>query len=354
MKKFKFSSGEITFSSLPTKLEREIYSLIREKDGKFSLDELTNKLEISAEKLYSSLERFQKKIISYKGEDRLVSGSIISGFTVDSGILTIFINSSMIDSLNSSFKEFDTILSLTDETAIRFFLEVCRNTSTVYETTVTIDEIKDILCNTSYERFFDFERHVLKKLKKEIDESTPYILSYEKLKDGVHKNSKINRLKILVTRKNYFENSADAIELLENTSSYSDKNTALLSIIELLEKFSKEEVDSAILLLKNGDTIENNLKERALEVRESSRSFRLIFSTRERFSNILKLQNRIFKEIKKIETSEFLYDEFVTTNILKNLYQLSIKKELHFEKNRIKLQIRSFPHKEYEVKIFSR
>ena len=355
MKNFNFSSGEISFSSLPTKLEREIFRLIIGGQNTFTTDKLIEKFGVPLEKLLLLIEKFQKKIIIYREEDRIISGNIITGYEKNGDTLTLHLSENFKRSLSGdTFSDFKILFNLTEETAMRFYLEVCKKTSSIFETTLSLEEIKDLLHVDKYDRFYDFERFVLKKLKVDIEENTPYILSYEKVKSGGFQNSKISHVKIIVTKKSYYENSASAIELLGGTKLYTNSNLALLAIIELLEKYSKEELLRGIALLSDKETIEVNLREKANIIKKQSEDFKLIYHTRETFSNILKLQNKIFKEIKKFETSEFLYDEFVTSNILKKLYRLISEKELNFENAKVKLQIKSFGNKEYEVKIFSK
>ena len=67
---------------------------------------------------------------------------------------------------------------------------------------VTLDEFKNSLGFNEYERFYDFERNILKKIKYDIDSTTDYVLDFEKSKRNDFKNSKVTGLNFKLTDKN--------------------------------------------------------------------------------------------------------------------------------------------------------
>lgn len=353
MRKILFSSSEITFSSLPTKFEKDIYILLENKNQQFKVDFLLKRYGISFENLVSNLERLQKKVISFKSDSLYLSGNLISKVLILDSNIIISYNQQFHKTLELKFKFLKNIFQLEKDFSIIFFLNFCLNTNTTFEKIFTIQEFKEILKITTYERFYDFELNVLKKLKEDIEEHTPYLFDYEKIKSGDYKNSKIESIKVIIFKKNYYHNSVTAIKLLERFNFFNNKNTALLTLIELLDLYPQNEVTNALKLFTKKMNIEDHLKGKLLTLTSRNKEFILFYDKTEYFSNILKLQNTLFKEIKKID-SNVLFDEFFTSNLLKKLYQLSKTKELSFENETFKLNILSFSNREYNIKIYSK
>lgn len=355
MKNFNFSSGKITFSSHLTKFEREIFELIIHKNEKLSLSKLQSRFEISEEKLLLLLERFQKKIVVFKSSDRIVSTNIISGYEAYEDTLKIIVSKKLKESLTEdSFYDFKILLRLRDESSIRFYLEVCKKTNSIFETILSLEELKVLLEVDKYERYYDFDKFVLKKIKKDIEEFTSYTVSFNKIKDGAYKNSKISHIKLIVAKKSYFNNSTLASELLDKTRLYRDRGLAILTISELLEKYSPKEVQRGLDSLSPTQWVENNLKGILTDFEKENQEFKLFFHTKEVFSNLIKLQNKIFNIIKELENQKILYDTFVINEILRKTYRLFYEDELNYENDKIKIYVKHLGKKEYQVEFYSK
>lgn len=91
------------------------------------------------------------------------------------------------------------ILYLSNKHSIRIY-ELLKQYEPIGKRTFTVDELKEILMlEEQYQRFYDFERYVLKPTMEEINDYTDIKISYDKIKKGRSINSiryKIEPLKI--------------------------------------------------------------------------------------------------------------------------------------------------------------
>lgn len=88
--------------------------------------------------------------------------------------------------LKSTFTRYQikNILYLENKHSIRFY-ELMKQYQTIGKRQFKLEELKDILMiEGQYERFYDFERFILKKTKKEINKHTDINIDYEKIKTG--------------------------------------------------------------------------------------------------------------------------------------------------------------------------
>ncbi len=355
MKDFKFSSGKISFSSLPTKFERKIFKLIIDGRDTFSTKKLSSKLNVSTENLLNLIEKFQKKVIIYKDDNKVVSTNILTGYEKIGDTLILNLSKKLEGSLSKdTFTDFKILFNLTDEVMMRFYLDICKKTKSITETTYSLKELKKVLNTDKYERFYDFEKFILKKLKKGIEKETSYQLSFEKVKENGYKNSKVSHVKVIIAKKSYYENSKVAFEILKKTDKYNSINIALLILIDVLEDTSVEEVYKALDSFNEYDTIEETLKKVVNQNKNLKKTYKCIYKSEESISNIIKLQNKIFKIIKGIDKNEVLYDHFVINHILKELYTLISKDELVYRDENIKIQINHLGNKVYNIKVYSK
>ena len=217
---------------------------------------------------------------------------------------------------------------------------------------ISVEDLKESIEVDSYSRFYDFEKFILKTIAADIEENTPYIIFYDKIKSGSSVNNKIVSLSFIITNKNFYANSKFAIELLEKTSQYINFNTAIAKITELLGVYSKDIILNGIKSLEKKQTIENHLeniiKSQFLE------NTSLLLHIKEKADNIIFLQKILFKEMEKIKESEIFDDQLINSRFNKKFYMLNIDKKIFFETKSIRIEILELSDKFYDIKIYKK
>ena len=101
------------------------------------------------------------------------------------------------------------ILYLSNKHSIRIY-ELLKQYENIGNRTFTVDEIKEVLfLQDQYNRFYDFERYVLKPTMEEINDYTDLKVSYEKIKKGrsIHSIKYKIELKEIDDYKTYLEDN---------------------------------------------------------------------------------------------------------------------------------------------------
>ena len=153
-----------------------------------------------------------------------------------------------------SLLRFDFLVFMGDETTYNFYTYLISDKNYNNDTVITLKRLKEMF-NTEdkYERFFDFEKQVLKKTIETINLFSDIKIAYEKIKVGEHINNKVEKIwfKIMDNNKTSEEKNK---ELVQNINSVMDliKNDVkdFHSIYELIKTY---------ILKKNYDYVYKNV-----------------------------------------------------------------------------------------------
>lgn len=344
MKKSVFSNLTLVFSSNLTKLEQSFINYLIDTESKkikthHKISNLEKIFSLDLEKLIKLLNKVQKKYIIFNQNGRELHLSLINYFETDNNYIKVDLSEKLKECIEKNSFDIKTAFLLNNINSLKFYYDFCYGINTVREVDFSIEELKEYFHNESYNRFYDFERFVLKELFNNINNNSSFNISYDKIKSGENKNNKIVGIKITITSNFYSEYALKIFELLAKYPYFKDKEKAFTMIFETLKYQKLDLVEEVLEQIKAKGFIEEIFNSELENLSNEDTNFILVKSLEGNFSNILKLQSFLFQEIKKIEEISDLYDEFVTNSFLKRLYLLGTRENFIFKVKNIKLII---------------
>ncbi len=346
MKISKFSNLDITFSTNLTKNEYLFMNYLIDSELKktrsyHKINGMLKMLNLEEDKFLKFLLKLQKKSLNYSFDGKKGSISLLSSFEIEDKYMKLYLCNRLLDLLKGEKDDYDikTIFNLKEQFSIKFYYKCCYGVGTLKELDYSIEELKELFNINSYERFYDFERFVLKKVTKDISDNSQYMVTYEKVKKGDSKNNKIIGIKVVISNKLYNRISSEIVKILAKYNNYLNYEEAFLIIFELLKEEKTSRIMEALENIKSKGIIEEELSVEVKRLKEDDNSYVLIKVIEEQFSNLLKLQSSLFNEVKKIESVAILYDEFVTSSFLKKLYKLNTGESFTFQSKNVKMLI---------------
>ena len=354
MEFFYYNNYKISFDKFLSKHEKIlIKNFIHKKIEKYSVSEFLSQLDVNKSELHTILDKFQKKNVKIYFKEDIYSYMFLSGYETTSNIVILQF-SDMLKNISqmNTIPDFQSVITLQEKFTLRFFLKYCQDINDSKKMEISVEDLKESIEVDSYSRFYDFEKFILKTIASDIEENTPYIVFYDKIKSGSSVNNKIVSLSFIITNKNFYANSKFAIELLEKTSQYINFNTAITKITELLGVYPKDIILNGIKNLGKNHTIENHLENIIKERFFESRS--LLLHIKEKADNIILLQKILFTEMEKIKESEIFDDQIVNSRFNKKFYMINIDKKIFFETKSIRIEILELSDKFYDIKIYKK
>ena len=196
-----------------------------------------------------------------------------------------------------SLLQFDFLVFMGDEATYNFYIYLISDKNYNNDTVITLERLKEMfVTGDKYERFFDFEKQVLKKAIETINLFSDIKVTYEKIKVGEHVNNKVEkiRFKIVDNSKTSEEKSR---QLVQNINSIMDliKNDVkdFHSTYELIKKY---------ILKRNYDYVYTN-----------------VLFTKKQF------KNNVEKQLKKVLLLDLA--QFSKTNFRKETEIFNIKRK---------------------------
>lgn len=196
-----------------------------------------------------------------------------------------------------SLFRFDFLVFMGDEATYNFYIYLISDKNYNNDTVITLERLKEMFdTGDKYERFFDFEKQVLKKAIETINLFSDIKVTYEKIKVGEHVNNKVEkiRFKIVDNSKTSEEKSR---QLVQNINSIMDliKNDVkdFHSTYELIKKY---------ILKRNYDYVYTN-----------------VLFTKKQF------KNNVEKQLKKVLLLDLA--QFSKTNFRKETEIFNIKRK---------------------------
>ena len=153
-----------------------------------------------------------------------------------------------------SLLRFDFLVFMGDEATYNFYTYLISDKNYNNDTVITLERLKEMFdTRDKYERFFDFEKQILKKAVETINIFSDIKVIYEKIKIGEHINNRVEKIlfKIVDNNKILKENN---IELVQNIN----------SIMDLIKNDIKDfhytyELIKTYILKKNYDYVYKNV-----------------------------------------------------------------------------------------------
>lgn len=352
---FDFSKNDISIDTDKklNKKERDFLEIIREKyKGRnekyiiFSEKELISIVR-SKELIEDFLDKFSKRRIHLKLVEKdeeifFASFSIFDFYMRNRDEYRLYISRSL-KSLKESgiFDDIDLLLILLfkDKKSFQLYLAMIKNRNQG-GFTITRDQLKELLGvgQENYERFYDFEKTILKPALDDINQLTKYNIEYKKIKNSEGFTSKIMEIEFIFDHKLSSILSEEIDRLLLPLRDRVDSISRVSKIIE--EALLKEGIDfvrNNLYHLDKGITgpldnaIDLALRENQNNM-ESQEKYMLVSKTVDIFSNRFIFESRLYKELLKCK---FYYNY----TFLKTLRQMKVGEVLEYKDERHKISI---------------
>ncbi|MGL4671303.1 hypothetical protein [Cetobacterium sp.] len=267
---------DITINKRTSKLENSIFLTILKKIEQLKKDGVELKTEfllttndfkkLTKDDIQIGLKGLMEKYIGYSYCDAdsrytRVFFPYISFFSETNGEFNITVPPMIINSFKKNSVECSislrTFFYFRKKSSHNFFNLVLKNDSENVSLTLTIEELKELfnIKNEAYDRFFDFEKALLKPLLQSINSHSNYTLMYNKIKKGDAKNNKVTAIEFLLKNNSLIQKSAETnylIQLVKNN--IEDYKNVWESINSCINDIGFIQCKRAILFLK-----ENNL-----------------------------------------------------------------------------------------------
>lgn len=343
----------ITFEITPKYIKSEnfiinliIDDLLKKKKLVYTLEEL-NIPELKGSH-FLFLERFIKKGMLYSFKDNSgVFMPIESFFISDNYVhfnLTEIFKGAILEENDLKILDLKYILKFEESFTKYFYYNFVINTEKEKSLIIPLDELRTLLGLKEYDRFYDFELNILKKLKKDIDLKTNFLLEYNKIKNGEFKNNKVVAIEFIINNKeskikteqtnelmgilaHHIKDFKFSYDLLYKALSYVEFNELKNSVHYILKNHNKK------LTLEEELSIFINNKFKLSH-------YKKIDSFHASCSNPLKFQNFLYNKLNDMIDLEVLNTNVSSTKFLKMLYFAKDGEQIFFEDGDIIIAIK--------------
>ena len=332
----------LKFSKKITKNEKNFFKLLFFRitsDSSF-----LEKAEIRFEELLSILEfpsindftpffnALMEKHIFFS-TDMQFSGSfgIISSFVLYSDYCHIFFTEEFKNcfSLKKNFfslLEIEKFIFMNDSFSFSFYNNIIKNFKDKNEITLPVSLVKTYLnANDKYERFFDFEKYILKKAILDINTFTDFSIEYEKIKEHKKATNKITSISFSInkSKQSYtpFDNKIyKMLELIKEKISNPEEIYHLFVLY--VSKRGYKYVYDNINYAKNSKDFEKNLK-KALMLNLASNNLKLFVNVSKTVKSPIVLFYTLTRKLNKIKRHYPKIEELMNNFKLKNIDSIS-------------------------------
>ena len=324
------------------------------------------------------LEKFLNNIISkrvfYRIEEDnklLQNGSfgIINSYSVYKGkvyfLLSEEILLSFVEKTLFSYLKIDKFIFMEENFSYNLYLYLIPLFYNQKEVNIELDKLKNILnAETSYERFYDFEKYILKKAIEDIVTFSKYNLSYYKMKTGKNINNKVTAIKFILNNKkpgNYFDVKHAANELLNMVKADITNINEMFELILLyIVKRNYDYVSANIkyVLANYNNNIEKHLKRALLYDlgnTEKIDKYALYVEDIAYFKTPFILQMNLWRHLTKVSSEIPDYDDvnrLYYSDFFKKIIKLKDKEEFDFTNDSVRIFIKYNVKEESIIRIY--
>jgi len=332
----------LKFSKKITKNEKNFFKLLFFRIASDS--SFLEKAEIRFEELLSILDfpsindftPFFNALIEkhiFFSTDMQFSGSfgIISSFVLYSDYCHIFFTEEFKNcfSLKKNFfslLEIEKFIFMNDSFSFSFYNNIIKNFKDKNEITLPVSLVKTYLnANDKYERFFDFEKYILKKAILDINTFTDFSIEYEKIKEHKKATNKITSISFSInkSKQSYkpFDNKIyKMLELIKEKISNPEEIYHLFVLY--VSKRGYKYVYDNINYAKNSEDFEKNLK-KALMLNLASNNLKLFVNVSKTVKSPIVLFYTLTRKLNKIKRHYPKIEELMNNFKLKNIDSIS-------------------------------
>lgn len=254
-----------------SKVENKIFQIILDKIKKNieNLDNIYNLgLNIELKEISESFQNIEIALkglmgkgidINYlKGEIRIFNTfNYVTSYTYNGEIFNIFIPLNILNCFKKNTLEYKislrTFFYLRKKAVINFFNLLIKDIEQNRDIEVSLEELRDIfeISKESYDRFFDFEKNILKPLVEKVNNYSNFVIEYEKIKKGENKNNKVIGIRFKIHNIEIEKNKGETnylIQIIKNM--ITDYQEIWESINSSIQHYGFESTRRNILFLK--------------------------------------------------------------------------------------------------------
>lgn len=364
----------LKFSKKITKNEKNFFKLLFFRIASDS--SFLEKVEIRFEDLLSILDfpsindftPFFNALIEkhiFFSTDMQFSGSfgIISSFTLYSDYCHIFFTEEFKNcfSLKKNFfslLEIEKFIFMNDSFSFSFYNNIIKNFKDKNEITLPVSLVKTYLnANDKYERFFDFEKYILKKAILDINTFTDFSIEYEKIKEHKKATNKITSISFYInkSKQSYkpFDNKIyKMLELIKEKISNPEEIYRLFVLY--VSKRGYKYVYDNINYAKNSEDFEKNLK-KALMLNLASNKLKLFVNVSKTVKSPIVLFYTLTRKLNKIKRHYPKIEELMYNFKLKNIDSISYFNDndsFEFSNKYIRIFVKYYSSKKSIIEIY--
>ena len=364
----------LKFSKKITKNEKNFFKLLFFRIASDS--SFLEKAEIRFEELLSILEfpsindftPFFNALIEkhiFFSTDMQFSGSfgIISSFTLYSDYCHIFFTEEFKNcfSLKKNFfslLEIEKFIFMNDSFSFSFYNNIIKNFKDKNEITLPVSLVKTYLnANDKYERFFDFEKYILKKAILDINTFTDFSIEYEKIKEHKKATNKITSISFYInkSKQSYKPFDNKIYKMLEPIKEKISNPEEIYHLFVLyVSKRGYKYVYDNINYAKNSKDFEKNLK-KALMLNLASNKLKLFVNVSKTVKSPIVLFYTLTRKLNKIKRHYPKIEELMYNFKLKNIDSISYFNDndsFEFSNKYIRIFVKYYSNKKSIIEIY--
>ena len=364
----------LKFSKKITKNEKNFFKLLFFRIASDS--SFLEKAEIRFEELLSILEfpsindftpffnALMEKHIFFS-TDMQFSGcfGIISSFILYSDYCQIFFTEEFKNcfSLKKNFfslLEIEKFIFMNDSFSFSFYNNIIKNFKDKNEITLPVSLVKTYLnANDKYERFFDFEKYILKKAILDINTFTDFSIEYEKIKEHKKATNKITSISFYInkSKQSYKPFDNKIYKMLEPIKEKISNPEEIYHLFVLyVSKRGYKYVYDNINYAKNSKDFEKNLK-KALMLNLASNKLKLFVNVSKTVKSPIVLFYTLTRKLNKIKRHYPKIEELMYNFKLKNIDSISYFNDndsFNFSNKYIRIFVKYYSSKKSIIEIY--
>ena len=364
----------LKFSKKITKNEKNFFKLLFFRIASDS--SFLEKAEIRFEELLSILDfpsindftpffnALMEKHIFFS-TDMQFSGSfvIISSFVLYSDYCHIFFTEEFKNcfSLKKNFfslLEIEKFIFMNDSFSFSFYNNIIKNFKDKNEITLPVSLVKTYLnSNDKYERFFDFEKYILKKAILDINTFTDFSIEYEKIKEHKKATNKITSISFSInkSKQSYKPFDNKIYKMLEPIKEKISNPEEIYHLFVLyVSKRGYKYVYDNINYAKNSEDFEKNLK-KALMLNLASNKLKLFVNVSKTVKSPIVLFYTLTRKLNKIKRHYPKIEELMNNFKLKNIDSISYFNDndsFEFSNKYIRIFVKYYSSKKSIIEIY--
>ena len=337
------------------------------KKAEIRFEEILSTLEFdSIDNLTTFFKTLSEKYILFS-TDAQFSGSfgIISSFILHSDYCQIFFTEEFKScfSLKKNFfslLDIEKFIFMNDSFSFNFYNNIIKNLKNKNEVTLPVSLVKMYLnTDNKYERFFDFEKHILKKAISDINTFTDFSVEYEKIKESKKATNKIISINFFINKSRQSYNPYDnkiykMLELIKEKISNPEEIYHLF-VLYVTKRGYKYVYDNINYVKSSfSEDFEKNLK-KSLMLNLASKNLKLFVNVSKSVKSPIVLFYTLTRKLNKIKRHYPKIEELMHNFKLRNIDSISYfndKDSFEFSNKHIRIFVKYYSDKKSIIEIY--